>query len=496
MEFLWKLVFLPAITFRVGGGRKMKKNILGVFVLAVSLFGFTGCYDAIYQSIRDEIELTTQKMPGFINNIARYNFDGEQYLFLTNGVINYKNAKDEYHGAWKELSGNGLPSSVHYVFEKTEFEGVYFSKIIADEKYIYALGFEPSYDTDNSRNVPKNLKIYFSEMTAAGQFSRWKEISELSKIMTDYRAELDKIDDDNYGMAISCHLFGTNSVNSDHRVAFLRVGGGSPYLGNSRNETSSLYKLNGGDFKEVASIAPEKTENSDDGNFVYSEFSLDTLSVVYFGEKYHFMNYLNVETNEGTTDSDGNIRTEPTYVYFGDSGDNLYYFSAASYETSPDEYKKMFKYPMASYRLTDENKKCSPTNFLSEKGEFSGYIKYSNSSSVISIAVTSESLILGRGSNRSYNSNASAGDGVSRVKIDSSTGKPTSDISFDTNADSVMCSPYIIRTLLAVDPSKTEKETSIYSSMDYIYTATSAGTNSTNRGLWAYYPAKGEWNRE
>ena len=297
-------------------------------------------------------------------------------------------------------------------------------------------------------------------------------------------------------MAISCHLFGTNSVNSDHRVAFLRVGGGSPYLGNSRNETSSLYKLNGGDFKEVASIAPEKTENSDDGNFVYSEFSLDTLSVVYFGEKYHFMNYLNVETNEGTTDSDGNIRTEPTYVYFGDSGDNLYYFSAASYETSPDEYKKMFKYPMASYRLTDENKKCSPTNFLSEKGEFSGYIKYSNSSSVISIAVTSESLILGRGSNRSYNSNASAGDGVSRVKIDSSTGKPTSDISFDTNADSVMCSPYIIRTLLAVDPSKTEKETSIYSSMDYIYTATSAGTNSTNRGLWAYYPAKGEWNRE
>lgn len=476
----------------------MKKIILGVFVLAVSLFGFTGCYDAIYQSIRDEIELTTQKMPGFINNIARYDFDGEQYLFLTNGVIHYKNAKDEAHGAWKELSGNGLPSSVHYVFEKTEFEGVYFSKIIADKDYVYALGFEPSYDTDNSRNVPKTLKIYFSKITAAGQFSEWKEISDLSKIMTDYRAELDKNDSDNYGMAISCHLFGTNSVNSDHRVAFLRVGGGSPYLGNSRNETSSLYKLNGENFEKVASITPEKTGNDDSGDFVYSEFALDTLSVVYFGGKYHFMNYLNAETNEGTKDFDGNVRAEPTYVYFGDFGYNLYYFSVDSYKASPEEYKKMFKYPRASYRPTDEVKKTvtAPTEFLPENGETNGYLKNVSDSNVISIAVTSDSLLLGTGSNRSYNSNASSGSGVARIEIDQSTGKPTKTGSFSTNADSVMCSPYIIRALLAVDPSKTEKETSIYSSMDYIYTATSAGTNSTNRGLWAYYPAKGEWNRE
>ena len=95
----------------------MKKIIIGVFVLAVSLFGFTGCYDAIYQNIRDEIELTTQKMPGFINNIARYNNGGEQYLFLTNGVIKYKNAKYAEHGKWQELSGNGLPGSVHYVLK-------------------------------------------------------------------------------------------------------------------------------------------------------------------------------------------------------------------------------------------------------------------------------------------------------------------------------------------------------------------------------------------
>lgn len=478
----------------------MKKIIIGVFVLAVSLFGFTGCYDAIYQNIRDEIELTTQKMPGFINNIARYNNGDAQYLFLTNGVIKYKNAKDAEHGKWKELSGNGLPGSVHYVFEDTKFKGFYFSKIIADQKYVYALGFEPSYDTDNSRNVPVELKVYYTEpVLENGQLKMtWNEIKNLSEKINKYQNEIDKIDDDNYGMAISCHLFGTNSVNPEHRVAFLRVGGGSPYLGNARNEKSVLYRLDGETINPPEAEVSSDSSGSDSGDYCYSEFDLDTLSVVYFGGKYHFMNYLNAETNEGTTDSEGNIRLEPTYVYFGDYGKNLYYFSVNSYN---ETYKKMFKYPRAEYRL-DKVKDIvtAPTKLLSKDGETAGYLENVSDSNVISIAVTSDGLLLGTGSNRSYNSGASNGSGAVRIEIDQSTGKPTKTGSFGTNAGSVMRDPYIVRALLAVDPSKKETETSIYSSMDYIYTATSAGTNSTNRGLWAYYPkadgSKGEWNRE
>ncbi len=477
----------------------MKKIIIGVFVLAVSLFGFTGCYDAIYQNIRDEIELTTQKMPGFINNIARYNNGGGQYLFLTNGVIKYKNAEDAEHGKWKELSGNGLPPSVHYVFEDTKFKGFYFSKIIADQKYVYALGFVPSYDTDNSRNVPKELKVYYTKPVLENDQLKmdWKEITSLSAAINEYQNEIDKIDDDNYGMAISCHLFGTNSVNSEHRVAFLRVGGGSPYLGNARNEKSALYRLDGETINLEAEVSSDSS-GSDSGVYCYSEFDLDTLSVVYFGGKYHFMNYLNAETNEGTTDSKGKPRPEPTYVYFGDCGDNLYYFSVADFNSKPEDFKKMFKCPRASYRLTDGKKQevKTPDEFLSEKGEVSGYIKAVSDSNVISIAVTSDSLLLGTGSNRSYNSGASNGRGAVRIEIDQSTGKPTKTGSFTTKAANVMRDPYIVRALLAVDPSKKETETSIYSSMDYIYTATSAGTNSTNRGLWAYYPKAGEWNRE
>lgn len=468
----------------------MKKIILVAVTFAVSLFGFTGCYDAIYQSIRNEIELTSQKMPGFINNIARYDCGDEKFLFLTNGVIQYKNAKDEEHGKWTTLSGNGLPDAVHYVFENTEFKGIYFSKIIADKDYVYALGFNPKYDTDNSRNVPTDLRIYYSKMTSAGEFEEWKEIKELSKEISTYQSNLDNNDDDNYGMAISCHLFGTNSVNPEHRVAFLRVGGGSPYLANKENNSSTLYKLDGNKdekFDKVASISSEKTENDDSGEFVYSEFDLDTLSVVYFGGKYHFMNYLNAETNEATTDSDGNVRTEPTYVYFGDYDDNLYYFSVDSYNASADECKKMFKYPRNSR---------SKDGFYSPSSDEAknlgvGSIDASDKN-VICIAVTSDSLILGTGSNRSYNSSASSGSGAVRVKIDSD-GKPTEAGSLSKIA--VMESLYTVRALLAVDPSKTETETSIYSAVDYIYTASSAGTNSSNRGLWAYYPG-GKWNRE
>lgn len=481
----------------------MKKIIIGVFVLAVSLFGFTGCYDAIYQNIRDEIELTTQKMPGFINNIARYNNGDVQYLFLTNGVIKYKNAKYAEHGKWNELSGNGLPGSVHYVFEDTKFKGFYFSKIIADQKYVYALGFEPTYDTDNSRNVPKELKVYYTEpVIENGQLKMtWNEIKTLSEEINKYQNEIDKIDDDNYGMAISCHLFGTNSVNPEHRVAFLRVGGGSPYLGNARNEKSVLYRLDGETINPEAEVSSDSS-GSDSGDYCYSEFDLDTLSVVYFGGKYHFMNYLNAETNEGTIDSNNeNIRSEPTYVYFGDYGHNLYYFSVDDFNVRPEEFKKMFKYPRAKYRLenmTDEKKKevTAPTTLLSKDGVAAGYLEPVSDSNVISIAVTSDSLLLGTGSNRSNDSNASDGSGAVRIEIDQSTGKPAKIGSFTTNADTVMRDPYIVRALLAVDPSKKETETSIYSSMDYIYTATSAGTNSTNRGLWAYYPAKGKWNRE
>ncbi len=464
----------------------MKKKIYLTFILTVSLFAFTGCYDAVFQSIRDEIELTTQEIPGFINNIARYNDGDDQYLFLTNGFIQYKNASVTEHGAWKGMEGNGLPQTVQYIFEDTDFKGVYFYKIIADSKCIYALGYKPEYDTNNSRNVPGEYKLYYTTSITKNEdgtlTAQWKENTFLGSVMQEYKSKLDSNDDDNYGMAVSIHLFGTNSINPSHRVAFLRIGGGSPYLKNAENKNSKLYKLDGDSTSEtpVVKIENEVISAADEGDFCYSEASLYTLSVVWFNGKYHFMNFLNAETNEGTTDtSTSTVRTEPTYVYYGDEG-YLYYFSVENYKNNAQEYTKIFN-GTSSYadNTIGFNRKSAP-------GE------------VICIAVTTDSLVLGTGHNRSYDSSSDYGDGAAAVKIDSATGEPTGDVSDDElveNGDSQLVYPYTTRALITAEPSKTQTEASIYATMDYIYTATTAGTNTSARGLWAKYP-NGKWNRE
>ena len=116
---------------------------------------------------------------------------------------------------------------------------------------------------------------------------------------------------------------------------------------------------------------------------------------------------------------------------------------------------------------------------------------YMNTDSTIcSLAVCADSLLMGTGSYRS------SGDGIYRVSLDAN-GKPaliTS--SFVTNAADVMCKPYIVRSLLSVEPDVTELKNTIYASMDYIYTESAAGTSIENRGMWAYYPATLEWNRD
>ena len=59
-----------------------------------------------------------------------------------------------------------------------------------------------------------------------------------------------------------------------------------------------------------------------------------------------------------------------------------------------------------------------------------------------------------------------------------------------------MCMPYIVRTLFSTYPEKTEAENTLYSSLEFRWTETNSGAQYSNTGLWAYYPARGNWNRE
>ena len=63
---------------------------------------------------------------------------------------------------------------------------------------------------------------------------------------------------------------------------------------------------------------------------------------------------------------------------------------------------------------------------------------------------------------------------------------------FDTNADAIMSSGYEVNALLVVDPSKNELDNAIYSAMDF----EGRSQQFDHVCLWAYYPSRGNWNRD
>ena len=71
----------------------MRKVFISVFITVLTFFFFSGCYDAIFQEIRTEVELNEGSISGFINNIVRFSAagSGREFLIISDG--NLYNAK-------------------------------------------------------------------------------------------------------------------------------------------------------------------------------------------------------------------------------------------------------------------------------------------------------------------------------------------------------------------------------------------------------------------
>ena len=63
------------------------------------------------------------------------------------------------------------------------------------------------------------------------------------------------------------------------------------------------------------------------------------------------------------------------------------------------------------------------------------------------------------------------------------------------NSASALSSYYEVHCVFVVDPDKSPWQTDTYASAIFSGT-TSSGASSKNEGLWAYYPGRGNWNRE
>lgn len=204
---------------------------------------------------------------------------------------------------------------------------------------------------------------------------------------------------------------------------------------------TKLYKLDGAKIENEENLdeitnpakihASESTDNS------------KIVSAMYINGDIYFSEYLACSTDETST-------TDAKYGYYANNKD-LYYFATADV-TSIGNHKK---------------------------------ISIKSDAAIISMAVSKDSILLGTDES-----------GIRRASL--TNGNPTETIETDSyvkNADTTLCEPYMIPVLFSTYPEKTEKENTMYASMDFRWTETNSGAQYTNRGLWAYYPSKGYWNR-
>ena len=442
----------------------MKKIFLSISIAAAA-FGFTSCYDAIFYNIRNEVPLEDGVINGYTNSIVRYQEPGgTEFLYLQNGNVYYKQisedddkaklTKNQYHDKWTKDSS--APEGISYSYFDQEFFGTYSCKLASDSNYVYLLGATPEYDESSSRNILKNFKLY-----CYSKANGWKSVEQINTILKQYESTLD---DDKYMMDSSIQLFCTNAPQNEHRKAYIRIGGGSPYYpwmsakqtyGNDFTVKDGvmncgIIELNGTDT-DIANVVP--LGDGKIGTLEKTGAGKDTTSAVYANGKVYFLDYLASSTNE-TKNKDAD------YIYFG-NGKTLYWFETAS---------------VSSVSALD----AVPV------GKSTGC-----ADSILSMCVTNDSIILG-----TYE------EGAYRVKTDS--GKPeTSTSDFTTNADSVMYNPYIVRMLFCTDPSlgETADGSALYSALQFQYTETSARASYKNVGLWSYYNSKendyrNNWNKE
>ena len=201
----------------------------------------------------------------------------------------------------------------------------------------------------------------------------------------------------------------------------------------AENEESKSYKY----FELIGKAKPTEITNEVLANIVDDGSSAN--SAAYFGGIKYFSSKV-VVTDE-TKDADAE------HVYYGNGAD-LYY-------STTDGYKRS----------------CSAGKTIS------------------ALAVTNDSILIGLGN---LMSKSDSSGGIKRVLL--ANGIPADSTSdFDSNADFQITTSYKVMALLNATPEKTEAESALYAAITCGYS--SSGLEA-NKGLWSYYPARGNWNRE
>ena len=237
-------------------------------------------------------------------------------------------------------------------------------------------------------------------------------------------------------------------------------------------DAATLWCYNNGTWDEVST--PELLP----GNFnIFCTNDVDNnnnrSAYLRIGDKVYKLNGTNFPASETET---GNFNSA---VSGGNSSD-IFFESTASVKNG-------------NYIYWGEGSKLYYSNDTSNpKAEGKKTLALDAGTDISCLAVTSDSLLIGRGD---FSNSLISKGGIAKTSL--TNGVPGNSLeSFSTNATSQLASVYQIYTLLVANPEQTELEASIYASMGFKGSGSSTSVSYDNIGLWSYYPARGNWNRE
>lgn len=439
-----------------------KTTILFTIFSSLLLFTFTSCFNNVFYEILQDVSPEDPTVSGPINSISRFKAGDSELLVLAGNHpkdasqrgLRYKSIDDDYndHGYWKTFPASSLPFDLHAYdyYGIQDHSGQQIIKVVADQNNLYLVTAEYANNSDTGTSCPSKIHLWTAQfdylneelvLTGSGatDADKWTDICADTDYLPIY------IYDSYCYSAFS--VFCTNSTNPEHRYAYIRYGSSSAYA--EKYMDTKIYKLNGSsEPTEVSATAYELsfdtslTSNISSAVY-YPKASSNTDGVVFF-------NTIASITNETST-------KEPTRMYFAYEEDVMY---------------------------SDAENSSTCVAAGADIGE-----------TVISMALNSDCIILGRG-NLTATSSSSSNGGVEKLVL--TNGIPSSTLGdfSDSNAQSQLLSTYFVTNLLSVDPEKAELDNTIYATLNFIGTGSSSSVSYNNIGLWAYYTERHNWNRE
>lgn len=423
------------------------KKIVKLFaaIALITPFFFTACDNPAFDGVINDVVSEDATVSGSITHIARYNASGTEFLILNaDGGMRYKRADNRSHGSWQTYGA--LPFSLHsYDYYGEKHNGEQIIKIVADSEYLYILSCTYKNDNDIGTVAPDVLRLRRAKITSLNSITLdaadWTLLNESKSGDSSAIFKVYKYSDTSYYYS-AFSLFSTNAVQPEHRKVFIRSGKyNAVNTKDAKITTPVYYELADG------AIKPYTIDKAWGGNTEYTDLVSNKVNVygaAWFDSEYKFFNNPSAVTNETAT-------TDATKLYYA-NGSYLHYQTEAGYGGS-----------------------------------------ISANRTITALAVCADSIIIGMGT-------WDASTGISTyggiTKSDLNNGVPTGTTKFKTNAESQITSGYHVYALLNANPAEAELASALYAAIGIAGTGSSTGVAYSSIGLWSYYPARGNWNRE